>query len=117
MLRVAALVGLNEPELIKEVSIGQKTVNFKTYNVTNNSTQEIETLSKKEIALIQLFLEKEGEVVSRDEILDRLWGENQFPTTRTIDNYILNFRKMFEEDPKNPKFFHSIRGVGYKFVK
>ncbi|MBL1280865.1 MAG: response regulator transcription factor [Fluviicola sp.] len=117
LLRVAALVGLNEPELIKEVSIGQKTVNFKTYNVTNNSTQEIETLSKKEIALIQLFLEKEGEVVSRDEILDRLWGENQFPTTRTIDNYILNFRKMFEEDPKNPKFFHSIRGVGYKFVK
>jgi two-component system alkaline phosphatase synthesis response regulator PhoP len=49
-------------------------------------------------------------------ILDEIWGVEQFPTSRTIDNYILNFRKLFEEDPKNPVYFHSIRGVGYKFT-
>ncbi len=117
LLRVKALIGLNTIEQPDELNIASKTINFKTYNVTDSEYGELERLSKKEIALIQFFLEKEGEVVSRDEILDRLWGKNQFPTTRTIDNYILNFRKMFEEDPKNPKFFHSIRGVGYKFTR
>ena len=51
-----------------------------------------------------------------DEILDKIWGKEQFPTTRTIDNYILSFRKLFEDDPKNPHYFHSIRSVGYKFT-
>ena len=69
------------------------------------------------MALIQLFLEREGEVVSRSEILDRVWGKDQFPTTRTIDNFILNFRKIFEEDPKHPTHFISIRGVGYRFER
>ena len=73
-------------------------------------------LSKKEIELLKLFIENENKVVSRDEILDRLWGKDQFPTARTIDNYILTFRKLFEQDPKNPLYFHSIRGVGYKFT-
>jgi len=116
LLRVAALIGIHQLEL-DEVSINDKTINFKTFNITNIQTNEIEHLSKKEIALIQLFIEKEGEVISRNEILDRLWGKNKFPTTRTIDNYILNFRKMFEQNPKNPKHFHSIRGVGYKFTR
>ncbi|HIP32761.1 MAG TPA: response regulator transcription factor [Crocinitomicaceae bacterium] len=117
LLRVKALIGQNQAEVLEECVIDDKVVSFKTYDVTNTITGEIERLSKKEIALIQLFLEKEGEVVSRDEILDKLWGKNQFPTTRTIDNYILNFRKMFEKDPKKPQFFHSIRGVGYKFLR
>lgn len=116
LLRVAALIGVNQTEVLDEATIDEKTINFKTFNVTDNNSGKTERLSKKEIALIQLFIEKESEVVSRDEILDRLWGKNQFPTTRTIDNYILNFRKMFEEDPKNPKHFYSIRGVGYKFI-
>jgi two-component system alkaline phosphatase synthesis response regulator PhoP len=63
-----------------------------------------------------MFYDKIGMVISREEILDNLWGNDQFPTSRTIDNYILTFRKIFEEDPKNPQFFHSIRGVGYKFT-
>ena len=63
-----------------------------------------------------LFSEKEGMVVSRDEILDKVWGKDQFPTTRTIDNYILSFRKLFENDPKNPIYFHSVRAVGYRFT-
>ena len=55
--------------------------------------------------------------VLRDEILDRVWGYNVYPTTRTIDNFILSFRKYFEEDSRNPKYFHSVRGVGYKYAE
>jgi two-component system alkaline phosphatase synthesis response regulator PhoP len=97
-------------------TIGNKTVNFATFEVVDQSSGEQLTLSKREIDLLHLFLEKEGKVVSRDEILDRLWGKDQFPTARTIDNYILNFRKIFEKDPKHPIHFHSIRSVGYKFT-
>ena len=116
LLRTASLIGVNQLFNEDEVQIGKQLVNFKSFEVTNLESNEIINLSKKEIALLQLFHEKVGEVVSRDEILDRLWGKNQFPTTRTIDNYILNFRKLFEEDPRNPKHFHSVRGVGYKFI-
>lgn len=79
-------------------------------------TGESIDLSKREMELLKMFYNRMGVVVSREDILDELWGNDQFPTARTIDNYILSFRKLFEEDPKNPKFFHSIRGVGYKFT-
>ncbi len=74
-------------------------------------------LSKKEAALLKLLIEHEGEVVSREQILQIVWGYNVYPTTRTIDNFILNFRKHFEKDSRNPRHFHSIRGIGYKFTK
>jgi len=96
--------------------IGDKTVDYTNYEVKDKSTRETIRLSKREIDLLQFFAENEGRVVSRDEILDKIWGKEQFPTTRTIDNYILSFRKLFEVDPKNPHYFHSIRSVGYKFT-
>ena len=96
--------------------IGENTVNLKTYEVTNTEGETI-GLSKKEVAMLKLFYEREGEVVSRTEILDKIWGKDQFPTTRTIDNFVLNLRKKFEETPKEPRYFHSVRGVGYKFTK
>lgn len=111
LLRVAVLTNQHSEETAK---IGSWEINFKTYSVSNGV--ENQSLTKKEVALIQLFLEREGEVVSRSDILDRVWGKDQFPTTRTIDNFILNFRKIFEEDPKNPAHFLSIRGVGYRFM-
>jgi two-component system alkaline phosphatase synthesis response regulator PhoP len=115
LLRVQILLQKNEITTIDGLTIGTKTVNFVTYEITNSSNAEIEILSKKEIELLKLFSEKKGIVVSRDEILDKIWPD-QFPTSRTIDNYILAFRKIFENDPKNPIHFHSIRGVGYKFT-
>ena len=115
LLRVQILLQKNEITTIDGLTIGIKTVNFVTYEITNSSNAEIEILSKKEIELLKLFSEKTGIVVSRDEILDKIWPD-QFPTSRTIDNYILAFRKIFENDPKNPIHFHSIRGVGYKFT-
>ena len=112
LLRVAVLTHQQAEETTK---IGKWEINFKTYSISNGT--ENQSLTKKEVALIQLFIEREGEVVSRSEILDRVWGKDQFPTTRTIDNFILNFRKIFEEDPKNPVHFSSIRGVGYRFER
>jgi len=116
LLRVKILVSTNIIEAIEKAIIGDYEVNFKSFVLINVNTSEELKLSKKEIALIELFLNRAGEVVSRDEILDKIWGKDQFPTSRTIDNYILNLRKIFEKDPKSPRFFHSIRGVGYKFT-
>lgn len=115
ILRVQVLTQGVQEEL-SELMIGENTVNLKTYEVTNTEGETI-GLSKKEVAMLKLFFEREGEVVSRTEILDKIWGKDQFPTTRTIDNFILNLRKKFEENPREPRYFHSVRGVGYKFTK
>ena len=119
LLRVQILVeGIEEATtIIDKINIGEFSVDFTSYLVSNTHTGEKHDLSKREIDLLKLFNSKQGLVISRDEILDTLWGNDQFPTSRTIDNYILNFRKIFETDPKTPKYFHSIRGVGYKFMK
>ena len=119
LLRVQILVeGIEEvTSVVDKITIGEFSVDFTSYLVLNIHTDEKHDLSKREIDLLKLFNSKQGLVISRDEILDTLWGNDQFPTSRTIDNYILNFRKIFETDPKTPTYFHSIRGVGYKFIK
>ena len=111
MLRIQNLLPKEEDE---DLIIGDLTINFSTFEIHNSNKEVISILSKKEIELLKLFREKQGQVVSRNEILDKIWPD-QFPTSRTIDNYILSFRKLFEKDPKNPIYFHSFRGVGYKF--
>lgn len=90
------------------------TINFTTYEVSKGDIKF--ELSKKEVQLLKLLSEKSNEVVSRDTILEHVWGYEVYPTSRTIDNFILNFRKYFESNPKEPRYFHSIRGVGYKFT-
>lgn len=118
LLRVQVLIeGVEDIQATPiKLTIGKLLIDFATFQVKNIETSEIHDLSKREIDLLKLFNEKRGLVVSREEILDNLWGRDQFPTARTIDNYILAFRKLFESDPKNPQYFHSIRGVGYKFT-
>lgn len=116
LLRVQNLLPQSEQNEVKTWQIGQVQIDFNTYIAHDLTKGENFTLTKREVELLELFKEKEGVVVSRDEILDRLWGKEQFPTARTIDNYILSFRKIFEEDAKHPKYFHSIRGVGYRFT-
>jgi two-component system, OmpR family, alkaline phosphatase synthesis response regulator PhoP len=118
LLRVQILIdGIeNQNEMISSIQIGDFEIDFSTFLIKNKQTNFQEELSKREIELLKLFYSKEGLVVSREEILDALWKDDQYPTSRTIDNYILAFRKIFEKDPKNPIHFHSIRGVGYKFI-
>lgn len=94
--------------------IGELTIDFTTFQLTNEQHEVVATCTKREIELLQFFIQHKNRVVSRDELLNELWSNEHFPTGRTIDNYILNFRKLFEPDPKNPIYFHSIRGVGYK---
>lgn len=96
--------------------IGNAFVNFKTFEAKGVDGATF-TLTKKEAMLLKLLIDRKGEVVSRQHILQSVWGYDVYPSTRTIDNFILAFRKHFEEDPKNPRYFQSIRGVGYKFTE
>ena len=100
---------------LETYSFGGNSINFITYEIEgiNGTTQ----LSKKEIALLKLLIERKGEVISREEILDSVWGKDAYPSSRTIDNYILAFRKYFEKNQRDPLHFNSIRGVGYKFTE
>ncbi|HNP55064.1 MAG TPA: response regulator transcription factor [Ferruginibacter sp.] len=95
---------------------GKNNVDFKALEATNKNGERI-LLTKKEAMLLKLLIENKNEVVTREKILQAVWGYNVYPTTRTIDNFILNFRKYFEEDSRNPLYFHSVRGVGYKFTE
>jgi two-component system alkaline phosphatase synthesis response regulator PhoP len=96
-------------------TFGDNAINFINYEIKGVNEQKIE-ITKREIALLKLLIEREGEVISREEILDAVWGMDVYPSSRTIDNYILAFRKYFEKNQKEPQHFHSIRGVGYKFI-
>jgi two-component system, OmpR family, alkaline phosphatase synthesis response regulator PhoP len=97
-------------------SFGGHSVDFKAQEATTAKGERI-ALSKKESMLLKLLVENKNEVVTREKILQSVWGYNVYPTTRTIDNFILNFRKYFEEDSRNPRYFHSVRGVGYKYTE
>lgn len=116
LLRVAVLLNMTPKAGEEIITIGNCQVNFRTFVVVDTISKQETTLSKREVALLQLFYSKQGEVISRTEILDKVWGKDQFPTTRTIDNFILHFRKIFEDNPKEPVYFISVRGVGYKFL-
>ncbi len=98
-----------------EYTFGKNSINFKELQSTNKEGKTI-FLTKKEVMLLKLLIENKNEVVPREKILQAVWGYNVYPTTRTIDNFILNFRKYFEEDSSNPKYFQSVRGIGYRFI-
>jgi len=119
LLRVQVLVrhslrGDLTDERLQKFEFGGNVVNFGTYEVETDKGQI--NLTKKEAKLLKLLVDRKNQVVSREQILQSVWGYDVYPSTRTIDNFILAFRKYFEQDPKNPAFFHSVRGVGYKFV-
>lgn len=120
LLRVKGLVrrggGAEGPIAASTVKIGGCDVNFQTYDVKGVGGKAYE-LSKREMQLLKLLVDRKGEVVSREDILRTVWEYDVYPSTRTIDNYIVNFRKYFEKDPRSPKHFHSVRGVGYKFTE
>lgn len=117
LLRIQILLKRSQAKTstsLESFEFGSNRANFKTYQATGQQGEF--KLTKKEAMLLKLLIERRGEVVSRQQILQSVWGYDVYPSTRTIDNFILSFRKYFEEDPKSPNFFHSVRGVGYKFV-
>jgi two-component system alkaline phosphatase synthesis response regulator PhoP len=119
LLRIEKLIEKNQKlqdksSLGSQYSFGGNSIDFRAQIAINMRDESIQ-LSKKETMLLKLMIEYKNEVVSREKILQAVWGYQVFPTTRTIDNFILNFRKYFELDPREPVHFHSVRGVGYKF--
>ncbi len=105
----------NRSEVNDKFKFGENWVDFSTYEFSGIKDQNGQ-LTAREIQLLKLLIERKNEVVSRDTILELIWGVDVYPSTRTIDNYLLNFRKYFEQDPKSPKYFQSVRGIGYKFI-
>jgi two-component system, OmpR family, alkaline phosphatase synthesis response regulator PhoP len=120
-LRVQKLIDKNKRintgiSISGSYDFGGNHIDFKAQQARNYKGELIE-LSKKEVMLLKLLIENKNEVVSREKILQSVWGYQVFPTTRTIDNFILSFRKYFEQDSRNPQYFHSARGVGYKYTE
>ena len=119
LLRVAKLIqkstpatGGQDPSLLFEFA--GHLINFESLEVKLANGKQFQ-LTKTESLLLRLLIENKNAVVSREKILQTVWGYQVFPNTRTIDNFITAFRKYFEKDSKNPEYFISVRGVGYKF--
>lgn len=75
---------------------------------------KVSSLTQKECAILEFLIEKKNEVVARDQMIESIWGEDSFPTNRTIDNYIVKLRKWADSDPEKSVFISSVRGIGYK---
>lgn len=121
LLRVKKLIEKNKKIQVKETvgdvyEFGGNKIDFKAQEAVTWDGNKVD-LSKKEAMLLKLLIENKNDVVTREKILQMVWGYNVYPTTRTIDNFILNFRKYFEADPRNPRYFHSVRGMGYKYTE
>jgi two-component system alkaline phosphatase synthesis response regulator PhoP len=120
LIRVSKLIQKNKKIQVKDTigdiyDFGNNKIDFRAQDAITWNGQKVE-LSKKEVMLLKLLIENKNDVVTREKILQVVWGYNVYPTTRTIDNFILSFRKYFEEDSRNPRYFHSVRGVGYKYT-
>lgn len=115
LLRVKNILKRNITSGASTYSFGKCSINFDTFEI-KDIKGSLATLSRREIGLLKLLTSKANKVVSRDEIIEELWSAEENASSRTIDNFILNFRKYFEENPKEPQHFHSIRSVGYKFI-
>jgi two-component system, OmpR family, alkaline phosphatase synthesis response regulator PhoP len=92
--------------------IGMAEVDFGRF--TARVGDQVQRLTHKECAVLKLLVERAGNAVTRDEILDRAWSPDEFPTQRTVDNFIVRLRKLVERDPSRPQSILSIRGVGYQ---
>ena len=94
---------------------GGNEVDFRAFRAEtwNGMPQE---LTEKEAMILKVLAERPGEIVSREDLLERVWGYDVFPSTRTVDNFILRLRKRFERDPANPRHFLTVWGVGYRFL-
>ena len=122
LLRVRAIVRRREWYQTASASpdgaalqFGGNEVDFRAFRARswNGTAQE---LTEKEAMILKVLAERPGEIVSREDLLERVWGYDVFPSTRTVDNFILKLRKRFERDPAQPKHFLTVWGVGYRFL-
>ena len=116
MARIRAVLrrGAVGPGIIPdEYCFGKIKLNFKKQKAFRDE-KEIK-LSSKEFAIMEYFIRHDGEAVHRHDLLNEVWGYEALPTTRTVDNFILDLRKKLEDDPSKPRYIESVRDIGYRF--
>jgi two-component system alkaline phosphatase synthesis response regulator PhoP len=105
---------LQERQVSSQLVVGDSTVDLRRYSAeTPRGTVQ---LKEKEVMILRLLAERRGEPVDRDTILDRVWGFGAYPTTRTVDNFILGLRKHLETNPARPRYIQTVHGVGYRLA-
>jgi two-component system, OmpR family, alkaline phosphatase synthesis response regulator PhoP len=110
----AAIRRLEKPQTTKSFSFGNVVVDFQKMEAARSGVPL--TLTAHEFKLLRFLLENADRVLSREELLNSVWGYNFYPSTRTVDNQILKLRHKVEADPSNPKHIRTLHGMGYKFV-
>ncbi|MDZ7291736.1 MAG: response regulator transcription factor [candidate division KSB1 bacterium] len=100
---------------MEKYSFGNVVVDFKRHEVYRAG--QLQELTNREFRLLEYFIQHPGELITRDRLLDEIWGYDIYPTTRTVDNHILRLRKHIEPDPENPRYIKTVRGAGYLFEK
>lgn len=93
---------------------GELEINFNNYTTSKNSKPI--KLSPREYEILKCFIERKGEIVSREDLLNKVWGYNSYPNTRTVDAHIVKLRRKIEEDPEDPKLIVTVHSLGYKFL-
>jgi two-component system alkaline phosphatase synthesis response regulator PhoP len=122
LLRIRAILrrwewfksSLARPSESTTLAFAGNEANFRTFqaHAWDGTTHD---LTEKEAMILKVLAEHPGEVVTRDDLLEKVWGYEVYPSTRTVDNFILRLRKIFERDPHSPRHFLTVRGVGYRF--
>ena len=117
LARINAILRRTQPREtdIEEYTFGDVYIHFKK-QIAKKAKKDI-SFTSKEYGLLKLLVSHEGEVVSRNTILNKVWGYDKYPTTRTVDTFIHNIRKKIEDDPANPVHLLTIPWTGYKFQK
>jgi two-component system alkaline phosphatase synthesis response regulator PhoP len=117
LLRVAAILRRTDwyNQSTASLSFGGNEIDFRTYHARAWDGSE-HALTHKEAMIMKVLAEQLGAIVPREDILDKVWGYEVFPSTRTIDNFIVRLRRRFERNPEAPEHFHTVRGVGYRFT-
>ncbi|MDQ1354837.1 MAG: Response regulator [Acidobacteriota bacterium] len=113
--RVGAVLNRSKKSINKEdiVVVGKAEINFKNFTVTREGVEY--PLSPKEYDILKLLISHPDEVIDRNRVIDVVWGNEYYPSPRTIDNFILKLRGKIEEDPKKPEYILTVHGAGYKF--
>jgi DNA-binding response OmpR family regulator len=117
MARVRALLRRSQQDqgaLPQELRFGDVQIDFRSYEARRNR-QPIE-MTRKEFAILRYLASRAGEVVSRDDLLNEVWGYESYPTSRTVDNHVAGLRAKLEDDSSKPEYLKTVHGVGYKFV-
>jgi two-component system, OmpR family, alkaline phosphatase synthesis response regulator PhoP len=101
-------------EINTSAMFGQVRIDFLSMEV--HRSDRLVIMTAMEFKVLKFFVSNPKRVISRDELLNEVWGYNNYPSTRTVDNHVLKLRQKLEPDAPNPVYFQTVRGVGYKFV-